>query len=720
MMRAQKEYTSRKKEIGDWNFVTNEQNIRKFFREGLERNKAFDNLITVGMRGDGDVAMGNGDDLENIRTLRHVVDAQREIIKNVYGKDPAEVPQLWAIFTEVQRYYDAGLTVPDDVTLLFCDNNWGYIRRTGPLAERNRKGGLGLYYHIDMNGGPWNDRWINTTTIPKLREQFNLAYQTGINKIWIVNVGDLKPKELPVDFIMRYAWNPDAIPADKVQDYLVNWAERIFGSRHAAQIADIVSKYTKYNLWRKPEVQDTRIFSFVNYNEADSVVKLWRKLATEAEALGTEMPAGAKDAYYQLVLYPAKASAGVAEIYLAAGLNNLYAKQGRISANEYAKRARELFAIDKQLSDHYNGPMSNGKWKNMMQDIHIGYDRWSMPAKPALPELKEVTPLAIPSIGVAIEGSELAWPGTAGKAALPTFDALLKQRYYIDIFNKGTGSFRFNVTTDRSWIRLSSNAGTVDSEQRLYVELNWKAVPEGKSTGKVMVSSGDSVIVIDVSAVKATLPVSKEPFFGNLTGTEFAIPARIFSANIAGSHARWIGLPGLGRSAGNMGIDPVSAPAATPATAPGLEYKIYLPQAGKTTVMLGILPTQDVDPGRGLRIAAGIDNTDATIIDARKGLVDTFNEYTPSNLANSKVLKALPRVENDFALVAGRKQRRNEIFDNLRWLDVEIDVKTAGFHTLKVFMIDPEIVLESIIVNPDNNHPSYFGAPPVQHRGQNK
>lgn len=183
IMRAQKEYTNRKNEVGGWDFISNAEGLKKFWTEGLERNKNYDNLITMGMRGDGDIAMGKGDDKENMQTLKNVVSAQRDIIKKVYGKDPSEVPQLWAIFTEVQRYYDAGLNVPDDITLLFCDNNWGYIRRTGPVNKRNRKGGLGMYYHIDMNGGPWNDRWVNTTTVPKLREQLNLAYQTGIDRI---------------------------------------------------------------------------------------------------------------------------------------------------------------------------------------------------------------------------------------------------------------------------------------------------------------------------------------------------------------------------------------------------------------------------------------------------------------------------------------------------------------------------------------------------------
>lgn len=182
MMRSHREYLHRKQSVGPWDYTTNKERVDRFFREGMERNKAYDNLVTIGMRGDGDTAMSKGDDAENIKTLGKVIEGQRKIIKDIYGRADA-VPQLWAIFTEVQRYYDAGFTVPDDVTLLICDNNWGYIRRKACDFERKRKGGLGLYYHIDMNGGPWNDRWINTTTVPKLREQLHLAYRSGIDRI---------------------------------------------------------------------------------------------------------------------------------------------------------------------------------------------------------------------------------------------------------------------------------------------------------------------------------------------------------------------------------------------------------------------------------------------------------------------------------------------------------------------------------------------------------
>ena len=294
MMRAHKEYTSRRNEIGPWDYSKNPANLDKFFTEGIEHAKNYENIITIGMRGDGDVAMGSGNDADNMNTLESVIKNQRRIISKVMGKKASDVPQVWAIFTEVQRYYDAGFRVPDDVTLLFCDNNWGYIRRKGRDFERKRKGGIGLYSHIDMNGGPWNDRWVNTTTIPKLREQLNIAYQSGIDRIWIINVGDLKPKEVPIDFIMRYAWNPDAIkPGDETR-YLEGFAESIFGKEYSAEIADIIAKYSKYNLLRKPEVQYPGIF---NKEEMLYMSYKWQALVTRCENLKAKLPASMQDAF---------------------------------------------------------------------------------------------------------------------------------------------------------------------------------------------------------------------------------------------------------------------------------------------------------------------------------------------------------------------------------------------------------------------------------------
>ena len=710
MMRAHKEYTKRRQEVGVWDYSSNKTGLDKFFRDGIERNKTFDNLVTMGMRGDGDVAMSEGGDESNMSILHSVIDGQRDVLKDVYGKDPSEIPQLWAIFTEVQRYYDAGFTVPEDVMLLFCDNNWGYIRRTGPAHELNRKGGLGMYYHIDMNGGPWNDRWINTTTIPKLREQFSLTYESGIDRLWVVNVGDLKPKELPIDFIMRYAWDPRAISAEQTADYTVNWARNIFGEQYAEEIADIVSKYSKYNLWRKPEVQLVDVMSVVNYHESDKILAMWNDIVHKAEALESKIAPEARDAYYQLVLYPTKASAAVAEIYLAAGKNNVYAKQGRVSANDYLLRAKELFELDQTLSDRYNNDISGGKWKNMMQDKHIGYKMWSMPTDNELPTMQTVVPLDKAILGVAVEGSELAWPRQTEQLALPTFDPLDNQTYYIDLFNQGKDNVIFKIANKEDWIKVNKTSGSFTKEARVEVCIDWEKAPQGKSEGVLVISQqAGQQIEVKVPIFKSELPKGNFAFFGSLTGAEFSIPAHLYHANIAGKNAKWTFLPDLGRAEGNMGITPVTAPSAKVEDAAKLEYKVYLSKTGKIKLAVGILPTQDINPARGLRIAVGLDNNQPVMIDARQGFVDTFNEYTRENLQRSKVLKALPQ-RSGLALAGARKHLRNEIFDNVRWLEVDLDVDTAGFHSLNVYMVDPEIVLEQIVINPNNERPSYFGA----------
>ncbi len=575
MMRAHKEYVYRKDSIGAWDYATNKANLDRFFEEGLERNKAYDNLITIGMRGDGDVAMGNGNDEDNMKTLKDVVNGQREIIERVYKKPASEVPQLWAIFTEVQRYYDAGFTVPDDVTLLFCDNNWGYIRRTGPEKEQTRKGGMGMYYHIDMNGGPWNDRWINTTTAAKIREQLNLAYQTGIDRIWIINVGDLKPKEMPIDFIMHYAWNPDDYPADKIDQYMVDWARSIFGGEYAREIADIVTEYSNMNLERKPEVQRVGIYS-VETGEAQRMFNRWDELEKRTLSLSKKMPVEMQDAFYQLVEYPAVASAGVAKIYLAATLGDSITMQ-------------TLFERDKQMTDKYNKVIAGGKWDGMMLDKHIGYRMWSMPNENTLPQV---------------------------------------------------------------------------------------AKPSDKT---------------------------------GITASETAIMAHDYTRRTATDDARWVFLPGLGRGKGNMGIEPVTAKSRPLGDGATLEYDINFSQSGKQKLALGILPTNDVNPARGLRIGVRVDDGEMQTIDARQGYVDTFNEYTKENIARSKVLKPLPRPASDIYLSGSRQRMRSEIFDNIRWLSIDFDIPTAGNHTVKVVMIDPEIVVEKLVINPDNEHPSYHG-----------
>lgn len=719
MMRSHNEYRKRRDKVGPWDYVTNRARIDSFFYEGMERNKKYENLVTIGMRGDGDVAMGKGNDAENIQTLKDVMTGQRDIIRKVYGKDPSAIPQLWAVYTEVQRYYDAGLTAPDDVTLLFCDNNWGYIRRIGPEKERNRKGGLGLYYHIDMNGGPWNDRWVNTTTIPKMREQLNLAYQTGIDRIWIVNVGDLKPRESAIDFIMHYAWNPDSIKAGQEMDYLQNFTAQAFGKENAAEAADLMAKYTKYNLWRKPEVETTDYFSIVNYHEAEHLLGLWQDLAQRAETLKAKIPAEAQDAYYQLVYYPVVASAGVAQIYIYAGMNKFYAKQGRIIANDYAEKARQLFEKDQQLTDYYNNVMGKGKWKGMMLDKHIGYKEWFMPEKNILPPMDTVSLKTGSDLAVALEGRENLMEGKQVEAALPTFENDNTAEQYIDICNRGEQLAKYKVTASAQWIVLK-DASSAQQEHRKMVSIDWAKLPLGVSEGIVKVKGNKQTFVIKVKAekndVKGIMAANDNKLTYISTTGEISIPSYACSSQMATlGYPKWTFLPDLGRGRGCMGADTYQLPSqetqANAKKAACLDYDFYTGDKDSAVICLGILPTQDIHPEKGLKIGVSINDGEIIEVDARKGFVDTFMEYTPENLKRSNVLTALPTPNRSLYLNGAGRGMRNEVFDNLRWLDVKLPITAGKVNHLKVWMISPEIVLERIIINPNNSRYCYFGKP---------
>ena len=696
MMRSQTEYTKRQKEVGPWDYTVNADNLNKFWREGIHRNRNYDNVISIGMRGDGDVAMGTGDDMENIKVLESVIEAQRKIIKEEYGKEPSEVPQIWALFTEVQRYYDAGMKVPDDVTLLFCDNNWGYIRRIGPEAEKKRSGGMGLYYHIDMNGGPWNDRFVNSTTVPKLREQLGLAYDSGIDRLWIINVGDLKPKEYPIDFIMRFAWNPDKYGPESCDGYTKAWARQNFGGELADEIADVVSKYSKYVLMRKPEVNQPGIFSVMNYQESELMIKKWNDLEKATDRILDKLPKRYYDAFFQLVEYPVKASSIAAKIYLMSGINQVYAQQGRLSAKDYANEVLRLYEYDIELEEKYNKVIAGGKWDGIMRNIHLGYTQWSMPQANTLPQLLVPVAQPYPSMGIAVEGVESTTPGGRGAMRLPAFDCV-SDHHYFDLFNRGIGELNVNMRTAQPWIILSESSVSFTDEKRIEVSVDWDKMADGRNTGSIMIAGPAGRTNLMVTAVKSEAPVN-----------EYAILAKDYSSKRDAADAHITFLPDLGRGEGCMGVYPRLPKDYDFNTAPVLTYKAALKE-GANKICLGLKPLQDVHPERGLYIAISIDNGKPVILDGRKGLVDTFSEYTPDNLAHSKVLKPLPKVEN-YPLISRDNNRRNEVFDDMKWLDAEFET-SAGIHELNIFFIHPEFVLEEIVVNPDRK--SYLGPQPV-------
>jgi hypothetical protein len=387
MVRAQQEWKRYGK--GKWDYDSNAVVLKDFWKKGIENMRDHESIVTVGMRGDGDMPMTRG---TATALLERIVKDQRQILEEVTKKPASETPQLWALYKEVQDYYDKGMRVPDDVTLLLCDDNWGNIRKLPKLTDAKRKGGYGIYYHFDYVGGPRNYKWINTNPIPRVWEQMNLAYEYGVRDIWIVNVGDIKPMEFPLSFWFDYAWNPEKIGANDLQRYTEQWTAAQFGTKHATDIAELISKYSKYNGRRKPELLDANTYSLLNYNEAERVTNDYNNLMAKAEKINNELSAEYRDAFFQLVLHPVKASANLQDMYTNVAWNRYYAEKKNILANKYADRVKQLYKNDSLISVYYNTKVSGGKWSHMMDQTHIGYTYWQQPPVNKMPEVKYVSP----------------------------------------------------------------------------------------------------------------------------------------------------------------------------------------------------------------------------------------------------------------------------------------------------------------------------------------
>jgi hypothetical protein len=693
MLRAQKEWDRRyQKTIGTWNYARHPDVVSNFWREGIARNKNYESIITIGLRGANDTTMADGGPEANMALLEKIVAVQRKIIADEVNPDVAQVPQTWCLYKEVLDFYNAGMRAPDDVTLLWAEDNWGNVRRLPTAEERQRSGGAGVYYHFDYHGGPRNYQWLNTSPIAKIWDQMSLAKQYGADRIWIVNVGHFKGYEFPLEYFMNLAWNSDRWTNENLDEFTRLWAAREFGPEYAGDISDILSQYTKYNGRRKPEMLAPDTYSLVNYQEAENVVADFKIIADRAQAIYDNLPADRRDAFYELVLFPTKACALVNELYLAAGKNELFAKQGRASANDFADETRALFQADTNLMAYYNHTLAGGEWDHFMDQTHLGYTTWQDPPHNSLRAIKlvetEVPDAA--ALGVAVEGSESAWPATTDNVVLPAFDVFNQQRHYIDVFNQGKTDFDFTATTGEPWIVLSESGGTIGKDRRLWVSVDWSKAPTGAASGTVKLTGGTNEVSVKVNAINPAEP-ARDSLQGFVEGEGFvSIEPEHFTTKIDAGENRWIKIQDYGRTLSGMrATQPVDAPSATPEKdSPCLEYKMYLFSTGAVDVSTITSPTLNFVPGRGLRVAV------------------SFDDETP------QVITLVPA---DYKAQNGNHDWEKVVGDNARTVHSTHTLEKPGYHTLKYWMVDPGVVLQKIVVDFGGVKPSYLGPPESYH-----
>lgn len=666
---------------GSWNYEINKEKLNEFWREGIKRMGDNESIVTIGMRGDGDEPMSEN---TAINLLEEIVADQREIIEDVTGEPAEKTPQVWALYKEVQDYYDEGMRVPEDVTLLLCDDNWGNVRMLPQPENRERDGGFGMYYHFDYVGGPRNYKWLNTNQIERVWEQMHLSYKFGVDKIWLVNVGDIKPMEFPISFFLDYAWNPDVWPAQRLPEYYNMWAAQQFGIEYAQEIAAILASYTKYNSRRTPEMLSPETYSLINYQEWERVVNDYNNLVQQATDIGQELPETYQDAFYQLVFFPVAASANLNELYLATARNRLYFKQQRASTNRYALEVKRLFEKDQELTDFYQHKIADGKWNHMMSQTHIGYTYWQQPDKNYMPEVHEVSVNAAPSLGVALENSTVWFPEQSDSLSLPEFDLLNNQTWYIELFNQGANALHFNIQTNVDWIDLPVYHGVLYEDVRLPVGIDWELVPAGKHEGTITVSGTDG------SEVEISVPVRNELYPANgfiENNGIIAFEAVQYTKKTETTGMRWVTIPNLGRTSSS--VSPMSVKAGgiskVMEDGPVLEYNFSMVEAGEVEVTTYVSPTLNFTKGEGLNFAVSVNDQEPRMVNMHAG--DTIPDWQYPQWWNEAVGQ------------------------NIRRYTTKHTIPKPGNHVLKIWMVDPSVVFQRFVISREEVPETYLGPP---------
>ncbi|OTB19319.1 glycoside hydrolase family 115 protein [Daldinia sp. EC12] len=730
MMRAQNEfgtfYTS--KGLGPWAYNLNNKTIDEYFVYGAQRAKPYarNSLWTMGMRGTGDTAIeGLGVEVivEMLETLVH---NQRAIIEDVLEIKAEEAPQLWCLYKEVMSYILQGLTIPEDITLLWADDNWGNIRRVPIDNETARSGGAGVYYHFDYVGDTRNYKWINTIQLEKTAEQMQLAYSHGADRIWIVNVGDLKPLEIPLSHFLDMAYDIDQWGVDGVANWTLAWATREFGSEHATAITEIMTRFGMFAARRKFELVEPYVYSVVNYNEGDAILGQWQGLVDDAQAIYNLLDEAHQPAFFEMVLHPILGGQIVHQVHIGAEKNMVYANQHRNAANDLISQVLSSFNADGNLTARWDS-LLDGKWKRMLDQTHFGYDGyWQQPRRNVLPAMAYVQ-TAVSSIagnvGIAVEGLNASIPGddkyhsnSGNTLVLPPLDPYGPATRWFDVFSRGTLNCDWSAESDISWVKLSQYNGTVGpdngTDSRVFVSIDWENAPKianntvaninfSAGCGREGFSSWYGKPIVQLPINLRTVPSHFTRGFVE-SDKHVAIEGpnyqRIYTPPdvAADSEVEYRTLKNYGRTLGGVTLWPQTTPPQTTESVPALEYDLYLfTNISKANVTLYLSPTQNY-----------------------------LSDKTPLEFAVSLFPAGAEQAEPQVVRFVGESVGAGmppgwgrAVADSIWGLAPEHNTTTTwniaqeGAYTLRVWGLAPSVIVQKIVLDLGGVRPSYLGPP---------
>ncbi|KAF2825625.1 hypothetical protein CC86DRAFT_294373 [Ophiobolus disseminans] len=668
---------------GDWDWLTNKKNIKTFFAQGIQRAKNWDTYWTMGMRGKGDVASPTlkAPDLEEIIQVQQAL-----LHSNTNSSNSSSILQTWVLYKEVIEYYESGMKVPDTITLLWTDDNSGNLIRVPTANETNRAGGAGLYYHFDYVGGPRNYKWINTIQLVKTWEQMHLAYNKNARQIWLVNVGDLKPLEIPLAHFMDMAYDFDRHGSlSSTNDFIKRWATQQFGPSIAEKTVDFLNRYGMLTARRKYELLSETPFAFstINYDEARRNLADWHALLNAVQTVYDSLDQKTRTSFFQLVLHPVMAGKTMVDLYTKTAMNKLYAEQGRVSANLVAEQAEALFKEDADITKRYH-TLNNGKWDGFVNQPHIGYTSWQEPSG-GLNIMPSVSYTSFNQtleglFGVGIQGTSMSYPRTKNLTLLTMSSHMPEAEVRsFDLFALKNGTIPYTISaSNTSYITLSPSTGLLQapgpqSDQRITIAIDWTKVPTGHST---------ALITISITSTTATatlhLPLHKfsppSTFTGSIESNGvIAIEAAHHTSSESLNGVSYIEIPSYGRTHSAMKPWPLTMRTQTPATGPALTYSLYTTTLSTTAKLLVMLSaSHNHDPTRPLAFAWAVDERAARTV-----------RYV---LANPVYKES--------------KEWRKAVVENGWTAEVAVDgALEAGAHELKVWLLEPGVVVQRLVLD---------------------
>lgn len=696
-----------KKTMGEWDYVNNKETLNKVLKQRVTENSPYENVYTLALRGLHDKAMGGSNDMkERVKMLGKALMDQRQLLVDVIRKPANEIPQAFTPYKEVLDVYSAGLDLPEDVTIIWPDDNYGYMKRLSSPREQKRSGRAGVYYHVSYLGKPHDYLWMGTTPPALMYEELRKAYDTTADRIWLLNVGDIKSCEFSMDLFLAMAYDIDSFNYDNISLYQARWLSDMFGNEYYEDFVDITNTFYHQSFSRKPEFMgwgyqwttnrhgkerntDTD-FSFANYREAELRLAAYDRIGTKVEHILKELPEEQKAGFYQLLYYPVKGCELLNKMVLNGQKNRWYALQQRATANVLKDRVKVYSDSLQTITEGYNS-LLGGKWNHIMttrQGFAASYFE--------LPKMETVVLSDVSSLGIWAEGEDVL-KGMSSFHMLPMYNTYFRQSHFFDIFNKGTNSINWNIKVSEDWIQINQEKGNTATEDRIWVSVDWTKVPVGDRISGIIEVTADGTqkenVYVSVFNPASPSLAEMDTLFVEHNGC-VSINAVDYHRKVENDDIKIMTIPNLGFENASVQLGNPIAPMQRTGSSivPRVEYDFYTFEQGSVDVYTYVLPTFTLSADKDY---AG---HEATNIETRYGVcIDDGPVMNPSTSSFEYA-----QIWYESAL------------KNCRINKTTLHINKPGKHTVKVLCGDAGTVLQKVVLDFGGMKRSYLGPRPTR------